>query len=112
MYCQASLTEAPLKMTGGDCHDTLMPFSLPNPASSAHTGILTGAVAWNMHNHHSRARKGSNKGKDGENRTGKHRKLINPKRGKEGFSILAQRRKVVWTVDYRTARNTTIFLFL
>lgn len=63
-------------MTGGDCHDTLMPFSLPNPASSAHTGILTGAVAWHMDNHPSRARKGSNRGKDGENRTGKHRKLI------------------------------------
>lgn len=45
---KASLTEAPLKMTGGDCHDTLMPLSLPNPASSGHTGILTGAVAWNM----------------------------------------------------------------
>lgn len=44
---KASLTEAPLKMTGGDCHDTLMPLSLPNPASSGHTGMLTGAVAWN-----------------------------------------------------------------
>lgn len=44
---KASLTEAPLKMTGGDCHDTLTPLSLPNPASSGHTGMLTGAVAWN-----------------------------------------------------------------
>lgn len=44
---KASLTEAPLKMTGGDCQDTLMPLSLPNPASSGHTGMLTGAVAWN-----------------------------------------------------------------
>lgn len=34
-------------MTGGDCHDTLMPLSLPNPASSGDKGILTGAVAWN-----------------------------------------------------------------
>lgn len=48
-------------MTGGDCHDTLMPFPvpvpgpiplpLPIPASSGPTGILTGAVAWNMDNH-------------------------------------------------------------
>lgn len=43
---KARLTEVPLKMTGGDCHDTLMP-SLPIPASSGHAGILTGAVAWN-----------------------------------------------------------------
>lgn len=47
LWWTASLTEAPLKMTGGDCHDTLMPLSLPNSASSGHTGILTGAVAWN-----------------------------------------------------------------
>lgn len=45
---KASLTEAPLKMTGGDCHDTLMPLSLPNPVSSGHAGTLTGAVAWNI----------------------------------------------------------------
>lgn len=43
---KAQLTEAPLKTTGGDCHDTLMPLSLPSPASSGHAGILTGAVAW------------------------------------------------------------------
>lgn len=43
---KVSLTEAPLKMTGGGCHDTLTPLSLPNPASSGHAGILTGAVAW------------------------------------------------------------------
>lgn len=55
-------------MTGGDCHDTLMPFSvpipgpvplpLPNPASSGPTGMLTGAVAWNMNNHPAIARRG------------------------------------------------------
>lgn len=46
------LTEAPWKMTGGDCHDTVMPlsapapFTLPTPASSGPAGMLTGAVAW------------------------------------------------------------------
>ncbi len=65
---KVSLTGTPLKMTGGDCHDTLMPFSvpvpgpvplpLPNPAISGPTGILTGAVAWNMDNHGAMARRG------------------------------------------------------
>lgn len=63
-------------MTGGDCHDTLMPFSvpipgpvplpLPNPASSGPTGMLTGAVAWNMNNHPAIARRGQRGGRGGE----------------------------------------------
>lgn len=35
-----------MKMTGGDCQDTLTPLSQPKLASSGHTGMLTGAVAW------------------------------------------------------------------
>lgn len=61
------LTEAPLKMTGGDCHDTLVlfsapgPFPLPTPASSGPTGMLTGAVAWNMDRHPTHAKRGHNR---------------------------------------------------
>lgn len=46
------LTEAPLKMTGGGCHGTVMPalsapapLTPPTPASSAPAGTLTGAAA-------------------------------------------------------------------
>lgn len=38
------LTGKPLKMTGGDCQDTLIPFSLST--ASEDMGMLTGAVAW------------------------------------------------------------------
>lgn len=71
-------------MTGGDCHDTLMPFSVPipapdplpvpNPTNSGPTGILTGAVAWNMDNRTNRARRAPNR-KEGKSRT-EHRKTI------------------------------------
>lgn len=63
-------------MTGGDCHDTLMPFPvpipglvplpLPNPARSGPTGILTGAVAWNMDNHPAIARRGHDRKEEGQ----------------------------------------------
>lgn len=91
-----------MKMTGGDCHDTLMPFPvpipgpvplpLPNPASSGPTGILTGAVAWNMDNHPAKARIGHDRKVEwtGKVQIEKDRRIIHKKRdqirSREGIS--------------------------
>lgn len=78
-----------MKMTGGDCHDTLVPFSapgpfpLPTPASSGPTGMLTGAVAWNMDRQPTHAKRGHNRRR--RRRKGRRKKLSY--KGREGHFL-------------------------
>lgn len=74
-------------MTGGGCHDTLMsfpvpvpgpiPLPLPIPASSGPTGILTGAVAWNMDSHPTQPGEDTTETRSGGKCTGTNRQEEN-----------------------------------
>lgn len=76
-------------MTGGDCHDTLTPLSLPKLASSGHTGMLTGAVAW--------SRDGGPPRSGGEEEEGskEEHKRVSKKKKKKAFWLKKKKKKFI-----------------